>query len=105
MCSLFLRRPLHSRERDQDDSHRFYNVSDPVVAGLVDCSLPRPGGSIAGFTTIMAVLAGKQLGLLRRSQSYLVLLCCGIHRLKALHSNGKPARGFGNSVCNFIPWR
>ena len=38
----------------------FANVADPVADGLVD-SLVRPGGNITGFSTILAVLAGKRL--------------------------------------------
>jgi putative ABC transport system substrate-binding protein len=38
----------------------FANVADPVADGLVD-SLARPGGNITGFSTILAVLAGKRL--------------------------------------------
>jgi putative ABC transport system substrate-binding protein len=38
----------------------FANVADPVADGLVD-SLARPGGNITGFSTTLAVLAGKRL--------------------------------------------
>jgi putative tryptophan/tyrosine transport system substrate-binding protein len=38
----------------------FANVADPVADGLVD-SLARPGGTITGFSPILAVLAGKRL--------------------------------------------
>ena len=41
----------------------FANVADPVADGLVD-SLARPGGTITGFSTMTAVLAGKRLKLL-----------------------------------------
>ncbi|MGZ8454337.1 MAG: ABC transporter substrate binding protein, partial [Candidatus Binatia bacterium] len=36
----------------------FYDVTDPIAAGLID-SLARPGGNITGFTGLEAVLAGK----------------------------------------------
>jgi ABC-type uncharacterized transport system substrate-binding protein len=42
----------------------FANVADPVADGLVD-SLARPGGNVTGFSTILAVLAGKRLEFLR----------------------------------------
>jgi putative tryptophan/tyrosine transport system substrate-binding protein len=42
----------------------FYDVTDPIGAGLVD-SLARPGGNITGFSGIEAVLAGKRLELLK----------------------------------------
>jgi putative ABC transport system substrate-binding protein len=48
----------------------FYSGSDPVAAGLVD-SLARPGGNITGFTTMMTVLAGKRLELLKETISKL----------------------------------
>jgi putative ABC transport system substrate-binding protein len=41
----------------------FANVADPVADGLVD-SLARPGGNVTGFSTILAVLAGKRLEVL-----------------------------------------
>ncbi len=42
----------------------FYDVTDPIAAGLVD-SLARPGGNITGFSGMEAVLAGKRLELLK----------------------------------------
>jgi putative tryptophan/tyrosine transport system substrate-binding protein len=42
----------------------FFDVTDPVGAGLVD-SLARPGGNITGFSGLEAVLIGKRLELLK----------------------------------------
>jgi putative ABC transport system substrate-binding protein len=44
----------------------FYNVPDPVAAGLVE-SLSRPGGHITRFTIIQTVLTGKRLELLKET--------------------------------------
>jgi len=51
----------------------FYDVTDPIAAGLVD-SLARPGGNITGFTGIEAVLAGKRLELIKEAVPNLVRL-------------------------------
>jgi putative ABC transport system substrate-binding protein len=44
----------------------FYDVTDPVGAGLVD-SLAKPGGNITGFSGIEAVLIGKRFELLKET--------------------------------------
>jgi putative tryptophan/tyrosine transport system substrate-binding protein len=44
----------------------FYDVTDPVGAGLVD-SLAKPGRNITGFSGIEAVLVGKRLELLKET--------------------------------------
>jgi putative ABC transport system substrate-binding protein len=44
----------------------FYDVTDPVGAGLVD-SLAQPGGNVTGFSGVEAVLVGKRLELLRET--------------------------------------
>jgi len=44
----------------------FLSAADPVASGLVD-SLARPGGNMTGLTNIAAVLAGKQLELLKET--------------------------------------
>jgi putative ABC transport system substrate-binding protein len=42
----------------------FYDVTDPVGAGLVD-SLAKPGGNMTGFSGMEAALIGKRLALLK----------------------------------------
>ena len=44
----------------------FYDVTDPVGAGLVD-TLAQPGGNITGFSGVEAVLVGKRLELLKET--------------------------------------
>jgi putative ABC transport system substrate-binding protein len=44
----------------------FYDVTDPVGAGLVD-SLAQPGGNVTGFSGVEAVLVGKRLELLKET--------------------------------------
>jgi ABC-type uncharacterized transport system substrate-binding protein len=44
----------------------FYDVTDPVGAGLVE-SLARPGGNLTGFSGVEAVLTGKRLELLKET--------------------------------------
>jgi ABC-type uncharacterized transport system substrate-binding protein len=44
----------------------FYDVTDPVAAGLVD-SLAQPGGNVTGFSGVEAVLVGKRLELLKET--------------------------------------
>jgi len=52
--------------RSQNYSHCDGISADTVGTGLV-ASLAHPGGNITGFTTIMAVLAGKRLELLKET--------------------------------------
>lgn len=44
----------------------FYDVTDPVGAGLVD-TLAQPGGNITGFSGVEAILVGKRLELLKET--------------------------------------
>ena len=84
----------------------FYDVTDPVAAGLVD-SLAQPGGNVTGFSGVEAVLVGKRLELLKETIPALsrVAVLWNPQTL-AQRNNGKRAscrhRNWGYS---FIQWR
>ena len=80
------------------------SAADPVAAGLID-SLARPGGNITGVTNISAVLAGKQLELLKETVPTLSRVAI-MWDPQARSINGKKAKcRHGNSVCSFTLWR